>query len=255
MPLAMTTRNSSCEASAIRDWRCMPQAANPAWLCRSTARGFLWANPVGAVLFNAAHGAALASKVFGPADLHRRQVARLAARLPSNGAIRLERLRGFGAALGALVTCGCARLDFADGGHGILIASAEAVGRTTPLIERLQRLVEGIDAPIAALTRDGIFVGASNTAQSLLGFRNLAEVGLDDACSEALKQGRVETPVGIGHLILQRVGTGADIGLVAMIAPARRRPRWPKLCVSRSHGGGSADTRRRTVGDVGRSTG
>src|SRR6266850_4378628 len=114
---------------------------------------------------------------------------------------------------------GCARLDFADGGHGILIASAEAAGRTTPLVERLQRLVEGIDAPIAALTRDGIFVGASNTAQSLLAFRNLSEVGLDDACSEALKQGRVETPVGIGHLILQRVGTGADVGLVALIAP------------------------------------
>jgi hypothetical protein len=88
-----------------------------------------------------------------------------------------------------------------------------------PLVERLQRLVEGIDAPIAALTRDGIFVGASNAAQSLLGFRHLAEVDLDDACSEALKQGRAETPVGIGHLILQRVGTGADVGLVALIAP------------------------------------
>ncbi len=194
-------------------------SATPAWLWSVDGTRILWANPVGARLFNAAHGAALANKSFGPADLHRRQVARLAGRLPSNGAIRLERLRGFGAALGALVTCGCARLDFADGGHGILIASAEAAGRTMPLVERLQRLVEGIDAPIAALTRDGIFVGASTAARSLLGFRNLAEVGLDDACSEALKQGRVETPVGIGHLILQRIGTGADVGLVALIAP------------------------------------
>ena len=194
-------------------------SATPAWLWSVDGTRILWANPVGARLLNAAHGAALAKKIFGPADLHRRQVARLAGRLPSNGAIRLERLRGFGAALGALVTCGCARLDFADGGHGILIASAEAAGRTMPLVERLQRLVEGIDAPIAALTRDGIFVGASTAARSLLGFRNLAEVGLDDACSEALKQGRVETPVGIGHLILQRVGTGADVGLVALIAP------------------------------------
>src|SRR6267142_1032814 len=194
-------------------------SAHPAWLWSVDGTRILWANPVGARLFNAAHGAALANKIFGPADLHRRQVARLAGRLRSNGAIRLERLRGFGAAPGALVTCGCARLDFADGGHGILIASAEAAGRTMPLVERLQRLVEGIDAPIAALTRDGIFVGASTAARSLLGFRNLAEVGLDDACSEALKQGRVETPVGIGHLILQRVGTGADVGLVALIAP------------------------------------
>jgi PAS domain S-box-containing protein len=219
MPLAMN--NAEFQLRGVSDPRLAVHAtsANPAWLWSIDGTRILWANPVGAGLFNAAHGAALAGKIFGPADLHRRQVARLAGRLPSNGAIRLERLRGFGAALGALVTCGCARLDFADGGHGILIASAEAAGRTTPLIERLQRLVEGIDAPIAALTRDGIFVGASNTAQSLLGFRNLSEVGLDDACSEALKQGRVETPVGIGHLILQRVGTGADIGLVAMIAP------------------------------------
>jgi PAS domain S-box-containing protein len=213
--------NAEFQLRGVSDPRLAVHAtsANPAWLWSIDGTRILWANPVGARLFNAAHGAALAGKVFGPADLHRRQVARLAGRLPSNGAIRLERLRGFGAALGALVTCGCARLDFADGGHGILIASAEAAGRTTPLVERLQRLVEGIDAPIAALTRDGIFVGASNTAQSLLGFRNLSEVGLHDACSEALKQGRVETPVGIGHLILQRVGTGADVGLVAMIAP------------------------------------
>ena len=35
-----------------------------------------------------------------------------------------------------------------------------------------------------------------------------------------LKQGRVETPVGFGHMVLQRVGSGADIGLVALIAPA-----------------------------------
>ena len=219
MPLAMN--NAEFQLRGVSDPRLAVHAtsANPAWLWSTDGTRILWANPVGAGLFNAAHGAALAGKVFGPADLHRRQVARLAARLPSNGAIRLERLRGFGAALGALVTCGCARLDFADGGHGILIASAEAAGRTTPLVERLQRLVEGIDAPIAALTRDGIFVGASNAAQSLLGFRNLSEVGLDDACREALKQGRVETPVGIGHLILQRVGTGADVGLVAMIAP------------------------------------
>src|SRR6202035_4009542 len=88
----------------------------------------LWAMPVGARLSGAANGASLTQKLFGPADSHRRQVAQLANRLPANGAIRLERLRGFGAALGTLVTCGCARLDFADGGHGILIASAEAGG-------------------------------------------------------------------------------------------------------------------------------
>ncbi len=68
-------------------------SANPAWLWSIDGARILWANPVGARLFNAAHGAALAKKIFGPADLRRRQVARLAGMLPSNGAIRLERRR------------------------------------------------------------------------------------------------------------------------------------------------------------------
>jgi PAS domain S-box-containing protein len=198
-------------------------SALPAWLWSIDGTRILWANPVGARLFGAANAPELAKKVFGPADSHRRQVAQLAGRLPPSGAIRLERLRGFGAPLGMLVTCGCARLDFADGSHAILVAAAETVGRPMPLIERLQRLVEGLDTPIAAFARDGMFVGASDAARSLFGFRNLAEAGLDDARSDALKQGRVEQPIGIGHIVLQRVGAGADIGLVALIAPVAPR--------------------------------
>src|ERR1700738_1785654 len=194
-------------------------SALPVWLWSVDGTRILWANPVGAKLFGAANGAVLVKKIFGPADQHRRQVAQLAGRLPPSGAIRLERLRGFGAALGMLVTCGCSRLDFADGSHGILVAAAETVGRAMPLIERLQRLVEGIDTPIAAFARDGMFVGASDAARTLLGFRNLSEAGLDDARSDALKQGRVETPIGIGPMVLQRVGAGADVGLIAMIVP------------------------------------
>jgi len=193
-------------------------SALPVWLWSIDGTRILWANPVGASLFGAANGAILGKKTFGPADTHRRQVAQLARRLPATGAIRLERLRGFGASLGALITCGCARLDFADGSQGVLVAAMETVGRAMPLVERLQRLVEGIDTPIAAFARDGLFIGASDAARSLLGFRNLTEAGLDEARSDALKQGRSETPVGIGHMVLQRVGTGADIGLVALIA-------------------------------------
>src|SRR6202158_655138 len=194
-------------------------SALPVWLWSVDGTRILWANPVGARMFGAANGAALAKKIFGPADAHRRQVAQLARRLPLSGPTGLERLRGFGAPLGMLVTCGCARLDFADGSHGILVAAAETVGRTMPLLERLQRLVEGIDTPIAAFARDGMFVGASEAARPLLGFRNLSEAGLDGARKDALKQGRVETSVGIDHMVLQRVGTGADVGLVALIVP------------------------------------
>jgi PAS domain S-box-containing protein len=194
-------------------------SALPAWLWSVDGVQILWANPVGARVFGAANGAVLAQKNFGPADPNRRQVAQLAGRLIPGGAIRLERLHGFGAAFGRLVTCACARLDFSDGSHGILIAAAEPVGRAMPLAERLQRLVEGIDSPIAAFARDGMLIGASAAAQSLPGLCHLSEAGLDDACREALQQGRAETPAGVGHMVLQRVGAGADVGLVALITP------------------------------------
>jgi PAS domain S-box-containing protein len=218
--------NPEFQARGVGDPRLAVHATSalPAWLWSVDGIRILWANPVGASVFGAANGAILAKKTFGPADQHRRQVAQLASRLRPTGAFRLERLRGFGAPLGMLVTCGCARLDFADGSHGVLVAAAEPVGRTMPLLERLQRLVEGIDTPIAAFARDGTLVGASEAARPLLGFRDLSEAGLDDARRDALKQGRVETAVGTAHMVLQRVGSGADAGLVALITPHVDRP-------------------------------
>lgn len=191
----------------------------PAWLWSTDGARVLWANPVGAKLFGAANSAGLADKVFGPADSHRRQVVRLARQLPANGAVRLERLRGFGARLGTLMTCACARLDFADGGHAVLVIAMDSTLRTMPLVERLHRLVAGAKVPMAAFAPDGLFVGASEAAHSLLGFRDLFEAGLDRARSDALAKGRAATPIGIGQMVLQRVGQGADVGLVALIEP------------------------------------
>ena len=192
----------------------------PAWLWSSDGTRVLWANPVGARLFGAANGASLAQKTFGPADSHRRQVAQLARGLPPSGAIRLERLRGFGAALGALLTCGCARLEFADGSHAVLIVTTVPVGRVMPLTERLQQLVEGVETPIAAFARDGMLVGASEAARALLDFRDLSDAGFEHARDDALMHGRSEAQVGTRHMVLQRVGSGADIGLIAIIAPS-----------------------------------
>ncbi|MET4293526.1 PAS domain S-box-containing protein [Bradyrhizobium sp. LB8.2] len=192
----------------------------PAWLWSIDGTRVLWANPVGAKLFGAANATALADKTFGPADSHRRQVVRLAGRLPPNGAIRLERLRGFGARLGTLMTCACARLDFADGGRAVLVTAMDPGLHTMPLVERLLRLVDNAKVPMAAFASDGLFVGASETARPLLGFRDLTDAGLDQARSDALRQGRAETPIGIGQMVLQRVGSGADVGLVALIEPA-----------------------------------
>ncbi|MGY4500878.1 PAS domain S-box-containing protein [Bradyrhizobium sp. GM24.11] len=192
----------------------------PAWLWSLDGSRVLWANAVGAKFFGAANAAALSQKTFGPADGHRRQVTRLARQLPASGAVRLERLRGFGAALGTLMTCACARLSFADGREAVLVTAMDAGARTMPLVERLLRLVDGATVPMAAFAPDGLFIGASEAARPLRGFRNLGEAGLEQARSDALAQGRVELPIGFGKMVLQRVGTGADVGLVALIEPA-----------------------------------
>jgi PAS domain S-box-containing protein len=199
--------------------------ALPAWLWSSDGTRILWANPVGARLFGAASRTGLVFRTFGPADPQRRQIAQLAPRLPLNGAIRLQRLRGFGAPLGTLMTCGCARLDFSDSTldfsdstHGVLIV-AHTNGLAMPLAERLVRLVEGIEAPVAAFTRDGGFVAANNAARPLLDGRDLADAGLDAARNDALSGGRVETSSDVGHIVLQRVGRGTDVALVALVVP------------------------------------
>jgi PAS domain S-box-containing protein len=218
--------NADSQLRGVGDPRLAVHATSalPAWLWSVNGTRILWANPVGARLLGAANDAELTKKIFGPADAQRRQVAQLAGKLSPDGTARLERLRGFGAPLGRLATCGCARLEFADGSHGILITAAESMGRTMPLVERLQRLVEGIDTPIASFGSDGMLVGANLAARPLLGFRNLSEAGLDEARNDALRLGRVETPIGTGHMVLLRVGAGADVGLVALMTPGATDP-------------------------------
>ncbi|MBR1191286.1 PAS domain-containing sensor histidine kinase [Bradyrhizobium sp. AUGA SZCCT0160] len=213
--------NAELQMLALGDPRLAAHATSAlaAWLWSSDGTRVLWANPVGARLFGTANSTALAGKIFGPADPHRRQIARLAGRLLAGGAVRLERLQGFGATPGMLATCGCSRLDLPDGSHGILVAAGNISGRAMPLTERLQRLVEGLAMPVAAFTRDGILIGTSDAARPLLGVHNLVEAGLDDARQDALKQGAVATAIDIGRMVLQRVGAGADIGLVALIVP------------------------------------
>jgi PAS domain S-box-containing protein len=134
---------------ALSDPRLAAYAAShlPAWLWTADGKRILWANPAGVRLFGAASAAALAEKTLGPADRHRRQVARLAGRLLAGGAIRLERLQGFGAAPGMLSTCGCSRFDFPNGSHGVLIAAGN-IALITP--RRAQTLPDNEMQPATA---------------------------------------------------------------------------------------------------------
>lgn len=104
-------------------------SAFPAWLWSADGTRILWANPVGLGAFGAREAAELSDRIFGPADPHRRQIAQLAGQLNPSGAVRMERLRGFGAAAGMLATCSCSRIDFPDGRHGVLVVSSVRVAR------------------------------------------------------------------------------------------------------------------------------
>jgi len=104
-------------------------SALPAWLWSADGTRILWANPVGLEAFGAREAAELSDRIFGPADPHRRQIAQLATQLNPGGAVRMERLRGFGAAAGMLATCSCSRIDFPDGRHGVLVVSSARVMR------------------------------------------------------------------------------------------------------------------------------
>ena len=199
----------------VGDLRLAPHATSalPAWLWSTDGEQVLWANPVAARLLGASNAAELAKRTFGPADANRRQVAQLASRLPQNGALRMERLRGFGASLGQLVTCACMRVVFADGDHAILITATEFSGRTMPLTERLKLLVAGVRKPVAAFAADGMLAGASEAARALPAAHDLP----DNVRNETLDRGRAELAIEGGHMALHRVGSGDDVGIIALI--------------------------------------
>ena len=210
-------------AQAIRDPRLAIHAISsaPAWVWSVDGARILWANAAGVKFFGARDDTALAGTAIGPADPHRRQVMHLAGRLPASGALRLERLRGFGAAPGNLMTCACSRIEPnnqipGDGINGILVAATQATGRTAALSDRLNHLIEAFDVPAAAFVSDGTFVG-SNAAAKLL--PNLSTIATNIAGQlprgHSVTASEIQTP--FGNATLYQVGTGTESGTVALI--------------------------------------
>lgn len=210
---------------ALRDPRLAVHATSgmPAWLWSADASRVIWSNAAGARIFGARNAAILASQPISPADPHRRQVAQLAARLPEDGAMRLERLRGFGAPLGRLMTCACSRFSSGDGRLGVLIVAADQAGRMLSVDERLASLLESLSTPSLAFTRDGSLVGVNDAAKSfatrlnsLAAYQTQREV--------ALGEGAATVDLDVGRASLHRVGTGADTRLIATTEPPIHEP-------------------------------
>ena len=204
----------------IRDPRLAVHATStmPAWVWSLDGARVLWANAAGARLFGTRNAAVLAERTIGPADPHRRQAAQLAARLSPSSPARLERLRGFGAPLGRLLTCSCARLIFADGSSGLLIAAAEPAGRPLPLTERLASLVESIAMPAMIFTPNGALAGVNEPAKRFAALlSDLTGPGFDDARSGALRDGQSVMQMDLGRVTVHRVGSADATALVALI--------------------------------------
>ena len=140
------------QSIAVNDARLARLAAGPqpAWLWSTDGSRILWCNNTAAAALRHQRSAAL-EKPRSPADPHARQVARLAGRLASDGAPRLERLRGFGAKFGQLTTCACSRFETGDGESAILLVAMQLPTRVrapAPLAATEQANAMPVNDPI-----------------------------------------------------------------------------------------------------------
>jgi signal transduction histidine kinase len=193
--------------------------ALPAWLWSVDASRMVWANASGAMLFGAANVIEAAERRFDNNNPAAAQVARLAATLPSSGAPRLERLRGFGAGFGRVLTCGCSRITLADGSAAVLVVAAEPVGPALPLAERVRRLFPDNDQPVAVFAPDGALIHATAAARARLGEKlTLPALGLEPLAATALASGNatgtMRNSQDASDVTLDRLGENAGRVLV-----------------------------------------
>jgi signal transduction histidine kinase len=206
-------------------------SALPAWLWSIDATRLLWANPVGAAIFDAPAAAAISaggSGSRGPAAI---QVARLAATLRPDGATQFERLRGLGAGVGGVLTCACSCITLADHTRAILVTATERSGDDLPLPERLRRLLAQCSQPIAAFSSEGELIHASPAAQLRLGgATSLAALGADALGADALgaephadtrQPGPGTRESAAGLLTIERVEAEAATVLLAIFGAPR----------------------------------
>ena len=155
----------------LNDSRLAAQALSPTpvWLWSAATNRILWANPVAAAIFDAPSPQAAAAIDFGAGHAAALQIARLASTLPQGGAPRLERLRGFGAALGGTLICLCSKITLADNSAAVLVAATERAGKELALPERARRLLIDIEAPAAIFTADGELIEAQAAARARFG--------------------------------------------------------------------------------------
>jgi len=190
-------------------------SAAPAWLWSADGSRILWANAVGAAIFDAADTNGCTTRRFDAKHPAAVEIARLAATLPPAGQQRLERLRGFGASFGRALTCVCSRFGAADG-EGILVVAAEPAGPPLPLPERVRRLFAGRERPLAVFASDGALLYANDAAKPhLAGSATLSALGIAEMAAQAAAAGRAGGVTAYGPVTVDRLGSGNAAVLVA----------------------------------------
>ena len=209
---------------ALSDPRLAAHALSPtpAWLWSADATRLFWANPTGAAIFNAATPAAVAALRFAADHLAVAQIARLAGTLPQGGAPRLERLRGFGADMGAPLTCLCSRLVLPDNSAAVLVVATERAGPDLPLGERARRLLADCASASAVFAADGESIEVASAARALIGAApDLTALGAAKLAREASLNGVAEGKIPLGQVALRRLGAGPTMTLLlSFVEPA-----------------------------------
>ena len=192
----------------LSDARLAAQALSPspAWLWSVDGEKILWANPAAAAIFET------------PAPAAAAQIVRLAGTLPQGGAPRLERLRGFGANFGGVLTCLCSRIALADDTPAVLVVATERGGRDLSLPERARRLLKDIDRPAAIFSTDGEPIEIAPAARECFGNDgDLVAIGAEKLAREAMLNGRADGEIAAGPVTVLQLGAGnATVLLVAL---------------------------------------
>ncbi len=205
----------------LSDPRLAAHALSPApvWLWSAAADRVLWANPPAAAIFDCRSSGALAALRFDPQHPSAAQIQRLAGTLPQGGAPRLERLRGFGAAIGGTLVCLCSRIALvetsADNSAAILVVSTERSIKDLGLPERARRLLADFERPAAIFTADGELIDCLPSARELFGVhRDLTALGAEKLAREASHNGQAVGDIPAGHITMLRLGAGATVTLL-----------------------------------------
>jgi PAS domain S-box-containing protein len=219
----MSMNGTSFQPAWLSDPRLSAHALGPTpvWLWSADATRILWANPVGAAIFDASSPGALDALAFDPRQPSAAQISRLAGSLPNAGAPRLERLRGFGAAFGGTLMCLCSRIALADNSAAILVVSTERAGKDLSLPERARRLLIDITRPAAIFTADGELMEASASGRERLGTqRDLIALGAETLATEASRNGQAAGEIASGAATMLKLGAGATVTLLLAFADA-----------------------------------